>query len=101
MYIRYGSYTLEAIVSKVESSTHWFELKTISSPGAFSEKGVYGPRSLVVALKLLTHSGFACRGPARLVFFRSWRRMIIAQEEIPRMGLDCVGGVLVESGFWT
>jgi len=51
----YSLYTLEAVVSKVESSTVHFEVKTISSFGVFMEPAVYELRSLEVAMKLLTY----------------------------------------------
>jgi len=83
----YDSYTFEVVVSKVESSTVRFELKTMSSFGEFVEPAVYELFSLEAALKLLTYDGLVFPDPTTVVLLRSWRRMIIMQKEIPRTGL--------------
>jgi len=90
----YSFYTVGAVVSKVGSLTVRFELKTISSFGAFGEPAVSGLCSLGATLKLLTHGGLALPNPITAALFRSWRRMIIMQKEIPRTGLVCAVGMM-------
>jgi len=86
---KHDLYTLEVVVSKVESSTVRFGLKTISSFGAFTEPEVYEFCSLEAVLKLLAYDadGLVLPDPTTVVLFLSWRRMIIMQKAIPRMGL--------------
>ena len=84
-------YTFEPAVSKVESSTVCFELKTMTSFGEFVEPRWDELCSLEAVLKLLTNDGLELPDPATVVLLRSWRRMIIMQKEIPRTGLVCVG----------
>jgi hypothetical protein len=74
-----GFYTSEAVVLMVR-----FELDAVSSFGEFSEPAVYKLCSLAAASKLPRYDGF--------LFSRSWRRIIITQKEIPRIGLACVVG---------
>lgn len=82
----YDLYTFEVVASKVESSTVLFELKTMSSFGAFAEPEVYELCSLEAVLKL--YGGLELPDPTTVVF-RSWRRMVIIQKEIPRIGFVC------------
>jgi len=85
-------YTFEAVASKVESSTVRFELKTMSSFGALTEPEAYELCSLEAVLKL--YGGLELPDPTTVVVPRSWRRMIIMQKEIPRIGLVCVMRVM-------
>jgi len=72
----------------VESSTVRFELKTMSSFGAFAEPEAYELCSLEAVLKL--YGGLEWPEPTTVDVLRSWRRIIIIQKEIPRTGLVCV-----------
>ena len=89
---RLRHHTFEAVASKVESSTVRFELKTMSSFGVLTEPEVYELCSLEAVLKL--YGGLEFPDPTTVAVPRSWRRMIIMQKEIPRMGLVCVMRVM-------
>ena len=58
------------------------------------------PCPLAVAFKSPRYDGLGFPGPTRVVFFQGWRRIIIIQKEIPRMGSVCVVGVGDREAIW-
>ena len=81
-------------MSKMGPSTVRFELDAVSSFGVFSEPAVCKPCSLVAVLKLPRYDGFAFPDLIMAILSRSWRRIMIIQKEIPRIGLLCIVGAL-------
>jgi hypothetical protein len=90
----YYFYTLEVVVSKVESPTVCFELKTMILFRMSMWPAVYDEGPPEGASTSLRYDDLALPDPTTVAFLRSWSRMVIMQKEIPRMGLVCIVRVI-------
>ena len=66
----------------------------------FMEPAAYAACPLEAALTLLKHGSSALSDPTTVVFPRSWRRMVIMQKEIPRIGLVYIVRGELPVAFW-